>query len=279
MLSTTIKLIIIGICLALLSITCDEVIIDFPSSPQNLTATYAAKNATLKWDPADNADGYTLYYAKEKDNIKGWGKKIPNVSSPYSQKNLKTDRNHYYVVVAFNQNGESEASSPASIILIEEEDDFEDDEDFLDDFLDDEELDSLEGDDNDLNNSNSNKNSNENASEDDFDDFDDFLDDLEDDEENLTTVEIFEDDIQRATLIKWEEIDSTSTYRLYWSTEPDVDIYDDTTEYFDEITSPYTHTDLENGNTYYYLLVAVDEVEEETVISEEFKAQIWTLSN
>jgi len=54
--------------------------------------------------------------------------------------------------------------------------------------------------------------------------------------------------------IIWQATDKTESYNLYWSTSPDVSVLTGTR--VTGVTLPYTHTNLNNGAPYYYIITA-----------------------
>lgn len=58
-------------------------------------------------------------------------------------------------------------------------------------------------------------------------------------------------------IISWEPVDGATSYNLYWKESPGVTKY--TGIIVAGITSPYSHTGLTNGTTYYYVVTAVDQ--------------------
>jgi len=74
------------------------------------------------------------------------------------------------------------------------------------------------------------------------------------------TVELGDDSGQLN--ISWDSVDGATSYNLYWSNEPDVtkDVSVDMTKAagtkIENVTSPYSHEGLTNGNNYYYIVTA-----------------------
>ena len=56
--------------------------------------------ATLSWDNVPNAVSYNIYYSESPGVTKQNGKKIANVTSPYTIKGLKREKVYYFVVTA-----------------------------------------------------------------------------------------------------------------------------------------------------------------------------------
>jgi hypothetical protein len=86
--------------------------IGFPA-PQNVVAAPANGSVTLSWNPVSGAIGYNIYLASEANiiiaNIASFddGIQIQNVSSPYVINSLRNDETYFFVVTAFNNQGES----------------------------------------------------------------------------------------------------------------------------------------------------------------------------
>ncbi|MBN1560360.1 hypothetical protein JW998_08925 [candidate division KSB1 bacterium] len=57
--------------------------------------------------------------------------------------------------------------------------------------------------------------------------------------------------------IIWSSVTGSTSYNLYWATTPGVT--PETGTQVRNVTCPYTHTELVNGTTYYYIVVAVNE--------------------
>ena len=60
----------------------------------------------------------------------------------------------------------------------------------------------------------------------------------------------------RQAEIRWNDVDSATTYNIYWSTSADVS--GKTRTRIEGVTSPYIHTALEQGSVYYYVITAVN---------------------
>jgi hypothetical protein len=54
--------------------------------------------------------------------------------------------------------------------------------------------------------------------------------------------------------ISWDSVLDATSYNIYWATNPGVTL--DTGTKISNVTSPYTHTGLANGTTYYYVVTA-----------------------
>jgi PKD repeat protein len=57
-------------------------------------------------------------------------------------------------------------------------------------------------------------------------------------------------------MIRWDEVTGATSYNLYWSTSPGVSKQNGNR--IEGVTSPFTHSGLINGTTYFYVVTAVD---------------------
>jgi lysophospholipase L1-like esterase len=62
--------------------------------------------------------------------------------------------------------------------------------------------------------------------------------------------------VDRGATISWNAVDDAITYNIYWSTSPDVSGQSGTK--LANVTSPYTHSGLTQGETYYYVITAAN---------------------
>jgi lysophospholipase L1-like esterase len=60
----------------------------------------------------------------------------------------------------------------------------------------------------------------------------------------------------RQALISWNDVDKAITYNIYWSSSADISSQNGTK--LANVKSPYNHTGLTQGNTYYYVITAVN---------------------
>lgn len=60
----------------------------------------------------------------------------------------------------------------------------------------------------------------------------------------------------RKATISWNPVSNALTYNIYWSTSPDITSKNGTK--FANVTSPYIHSGLIQGNTYYYIITSVN---------------------
>lgn len=58
-------------------------------------------------------------------------------------------------------------------------------------------------------------------------------------------------------ILSWEQVNGATEYRIYWSTAAGVN--KETGTIIPNVSSPYSHTGLINGNTYYYVVIAVNQ--------------------
>ncbi|MGD9301581.1 MAG: fibronectin type III domain-containing protein [Desulfobacterales bacterium] len=70
--------------------------------------------ATLAWDSVPNAISYNIYWRSQPGVTKQNSKKIANVKSPHTLKNLIPGKTYYLVVTAVGPNGESSISEEIS---------------------------------------------------------------------------------------------------------------------------------------------------------------------
>lgn len=85
-----------------------------PAAPAGFTATGAAGQVTLSWNAVSNATSYNVYYSTTSGVTKASGTKIVGATSPYVQSGLTAGTTYYYIVTAVNSAGESAASAQVS---------------------------------------------------------------------------------------------------------------------------------------------------------------------
>ncbi|ABQ26212.1 fibronectin type III domain-containing protein [Geotalea uraniireducens] len=85
-----------------------------PAAPAGLTATGAAGQMTLSWNAVSNATSYNVYYSTTGGVSAANGTKIAGATSPYVQSGLTAGTTYYYIVTAVNSAGESAASAQVS---------------------------------------------------------------------------------------------------------------------------------------------------------------------
>jgi fibronectin type 3 domain-containing protein len=83
-----------------------------PAAPTGMTATGGANQVTLSWSAVAGATAYNIYWSTTAGSGIG-GTKIGGASSPYLQTGLPAGTSYYYVVTAVNDAGEGPASSQA----------------------------------------------------------------------------------------------------------------------------------------------------------------------
>jgi hypothetical protein len=64
----------------------------------------------LAWDSVPGARSYNIYWSTSPKVTKDNGKKIPNVTNPYTFKGVRKATTYYFVVTAVNEQGESAVS-------------------------------------------------------------------------------------------------------------------------------------------------------------------------
>jgi fibronectin type 3 domain-containing protein len=85
-----------------------------PVAPINVTATGDTGQITLSWTSVSNATSYNVYYATTSGVTTTSGTKITGATNPYVQTGLSAGTTCYYIVTALNSGGESAASAQAS---------------------------------------------------------------------------------------------------------------------------------------------------------------------
>ena len=84
------------------------------SPPASLSATAGDKQVTLTWPSVSGATGYTIYWATSTGVTSATGTAITGATSPYSHAGLTNGTPYYYVVTATKGAVESKESSEAS---------------------------------------------------------------------------------------------------------------------------------------------------------------------
>jgi lysophospholipase L1-like esterase len=85
-----------------------------PAAPQNVLSAGGNSQAYLSWGDVSGATTYNIYWSKTAGVRKQSGTKISAVSSPYYHSGLNNDATYFYVVTAANQYGESAESLEVS---------------------------------------------------------------------------------------------------------------------------------------------------------------------
>ena len=73
--------------------------------------------ATLAWDNVPEAVSYNIYWSESPGVTRENGRKIPNVTNPYTVKGLKRGQTYYFVVTAISNSGESKESEEISFTV------------------------------------------------------------------------------------------------------------------------------------------------------------------
>ncbi|MDD2271404.1 MAG: fibronectin type III domain-containing protein [Desulfuromonadaceae bacterium] len=81
-----------------------------PASPSGVIATGGTKQVTLSWNSVSTAASYNVYYATSPGVTTTNGTKIANVTSPAVHSDLSDATSYYYIVTAVNGSGEGAAS-------------------------------------------------------------------------------------------------------------------------------------------------------------------------
>lgn len=82
-----------------------------PAAPAGVTANGAAGQVTLSWNAVSNATSYNVYYSTTAGVSVANGTKIAGATTPYVQSSLTAGTTYYYIVTAVNSAGESVASA------------------------------------------------------------------------------------------------------------------------------------------------------------------------
>jgi fibronectin type 3 domain-containing protein len=85
-----------------------------PTAPTGVSATGGTGQVTLSWTSVSNATSYNVYYRTTSGVAATNGTKIAGTTSPYVHTGLTSGTTYYYVVTAVNSAGESVASTQAS---------------------------------------------------------------------------------------------------------------------------------------------------------------------
>ena len=86
-----------------------------PPAPENIVSISGNAQIMLSWDNASGATSYNIYWSTTAGVLKKTGTKLSAVTSPYYHSGLDNDATYYYVVTAANQYGESVESSEVSV--------------------------------------------------------------------------------------------------------------------------------------------------------------------
>ncbi|BCS52203.1 fibronectin type III domain-containing protein [Geobacter sp. SVR] len=81
-----------------------------PAAPANVVASGGTRQVTLSWKAVSSATSYNVYYGTASGITKGSGTKLTNVSSPAVLTGLNDGTTYYCIVTAVNSAGESAAS-------------------------------------------------------------------------------------------------------------------------------------------------------------------------
>jgi len=85
-----------------------------PAAPTGVTATGGTNQVTLSWSAVSGATSYNVYYATTSGVTPATGTKMSTMSTSYMQMALTAGTTYYYVVTAVNSAGESAASAQVS---------------------------------------------------------------------------------------------------------------------------------------------------------------------
>ncbi|BDA78230.1 hypothetical protein LPTSP3_g11600 [Leptospira kobayashii] len=84
------------------------------SAPEAPTIQAGNTQNTLSWKEVTGATSYAIYYGTTTGVSKTNGIRIANISSPYTHSSIVNNTSYYYILVAVNASGESNASSEAT---------------------------------------------------------------------------------------------------------------------------------------------------------------------
>ncbi len=87
----------------------------FPEAPV-IVLTSDKSSVTISWKSVDGASGYHLYQSEDGGNVKTHGTKFEEVSSPFQISSGLKGKNYFFVVTAFNENGESLPSEEKALL-------------------------------------------------------------------------------------------------------------------------------------------------------------------
>jgi len=82
-----------------------------PSTPTGVSAVGGDEQVTISWDSVLGATSYNIYWSTSTGVTTASGAKISNVTSPYTHTGRTNGTTYYYVVTAVNSYGESSESS------------------------------------------------------------------------------------------------------------------------------------------------------------------------
>ncbi len=85
-----------------------------PSTPTGVTPTAGDGDLTISWDSVTGATSYNIYWSTSQGVTKETGTKVSTFSSPYTHTGLTNGTTYYYVVTAENDYGESSESDEVS---------------------------------------------------------------------------------------------------------------------------------------------------------------------
>ncbi|MFH1242750.1 MAG: hypothetical protein V1689_10375, partial [Pseudomonadota bacterium] len=88
-----------------------------PPAPTELTAEMINRQVTLKWKEVGSATSYNLYWSNTPGVSLATGNKIADVQGPFMHTGLTNGATYYYVITAVNEYGESGKSAEAAITL------------------------------------------------------------------------------------------------------------------------------------------------------------------
>lgn len=87
-----------------------------PTAPVGVTAAGGSGQMTLAWTSVSDATSYNIYYSTTPGVTRANGTKIPAPTNSYIQTGLPAGATYYYIITALNSAGESVASAEVSAV-------------------------------------------------------------------------------------------------------------------------------------------------------------------
>jgi hypothetical protein len=92
----------------------DDIVGQAASKEPTVAQPPGAKGITIAWEPVPGATAYNLYWRDRPGVTKLNGRKIENVTNPYTVTGWQTGQTYYFVITAINPGGESQESAEMS---------------------------------------------------------------------------------------------------------------------------------------------------------------------
>ena len=207
---------------------------DAPKAPTGINVSVENRSVSISWDNDDSADIYNLYVATVTGDE---GDKKENAVSPYTIELDEDGVSHYFTVTAVNAGGESGKSQEVGAMIepvieqANEQDEEQDKEPTVEAVV-------------------------EPITETETVQPTETLDPVEvlpvyKTPGEVNTVSVTPGDSE--ITIRWEPVTDATRYTLYWANRSGVSSADNV---ITDITTPYVHSGLINGDGYYYIIVA-----------------------